>query len=67
MLKTFKVVISLNEHQWQKVTIPKIKFLIYVKINYLIKMFDIILPNPDTRPEDKTWQKISRVDYKSMM
>ena len=28
-------------------------------------MFDIILPNLDTRPEDKTWQKISRVDHKS--
>ena len=42
-----------------------IKLLIYVRIYYLIKTFDIILLNLDTRPEDKTWQKISRVDHKS--
>ena len=61
MLNIFKVMISLGGHSDK---IKKKNFLSrknqdkisYVK-NYLIKIFDIILPNINHRPEDKNMEK----------
>ena len=61
MLNIFKVMISLGGHSDK---IKKNIFLSrknqdkisYVK-NYLIKIFDIILPNINPRPEDKNMEK----------
>ena len=62
MLNIFKVMISLGGHSGK----IKKKFfssrknqdkISYVKNSYLIKIFDIILPNINPRPEDKSMAK----------